>query len=56
MNVDLSRLASKARRITITLPGRIPPLVDEQAGSQSESRAGLLARAMLEYIEKNKAA
>ena len=56
VNVDLSRLASKAKRINITLPERVLALVDEQAKREGESRSGLLARAVLEYIGRNKVA
>jgi len=50
VNVDLSKLASKAKRINITLPERVLALVDEQAKREGESRSGLLARAVLDYI------
>jgi len=50
VSVDLSRLNSKAKRINITLPERVLALVDEQAKREGESRSGLLARAVLDYI------
>ncbi|HHH43109.1 MAG TPA: ribbon-helix-helix protein, CopG family, partial [Gammaproteobacteria bacterium] len=56
VTVDLSRLASKAKRINITLPERVLALVDEQARRDGESRSGLLARAVLDYIGRNKVA
>lgn len=56
VNVDLSRLASKAKRINITLPERVLALVDAQAKREGESRSGLLARAVLDYIGRNKVA
>ena len=56
VSVDLSRLASKAKRINITLPERVLALVDEQAKREGESRSGLLARAVLDYIGRNKVA
>jgi predicted RNase H-like HicB family nuclease len=56
VNVDLSKLASKARRINITLPERVLALVDEQARREGESRSGLLARAVMEYIAHHKLA
>lgn len=56
VNVDLSKLASKARRINITLPERVLALVDEQAKREGESRSGLLARAVLDYIGRKKVA
>jgi metal-responsive CopG/Arc/MetJ family transcriptional regulator len=54
--VDLSKLASKAKRINITLPERVLALVDEQAKREGESRSGLLARAVLDYIGRHKVA
>ena len=56
VSVDLSRLASRAKRINITLPERVLALVDEQAKREGESRSGLLARAVLDYIGRNKVA
>ena len=56
VSVDLSRLSSKAKRINITLPERVLALVDEEAKREGESRSGLLARAVLEYIGRNKVA
>ena len=56
VGVDLSKLASKAKRINITLPERVLALVDEQAKREGESRSGLLARAVLDYIGRHKVA
>ena len=56
VSVDLSKLASKAKRINITLPERVLALVDEQARRDGETRSGLLARAVLDYIGRNKVA
>jgi HicB_like antitoxin of bacterial toxin-antitoxin system len=56
VSVDLSRLASKAKRINITLPERVLALVDEQAQREGETRSGLLARAALDYIGRHKVA
>ena len=55
VSVDLSRLASKAKRINITLPERVLTLVDDQARREGDSRSGLLARAVMEYIGRHKA-
>ena len=56
VTVDLSKLASKAKWINITLPERVLALVDEQAKREGESRSGLLARAVLDYIGRHKVA
>ena len=55
VGIDLSRLASKTKRINITMPERVLSLVDEQAKREGESRSGLLARAVIEYIGRHKA-
>ena len=54
VNIDLSRLNSKTKRINITVPERVLALVDEQARREGESRSGLLARAVMEYIGRHK--
>ena len=56
VSVDLSRLASKTKRINITMPERVLTLVDEQARREGETRSGLLARAVMEYIGRHKGA
>jgi len=56
VSVDLPRLASKTKRTNITMPERILTLVDEQAKREGETRSGLLARAVLEYIGRHKVA
>ena len=55
VGIDLSRLASKTKRINITMPERVLTLVDEQAKREGETRSGLLARAVMEYIGRHKA-
>ena len=54
VSVDLSRLRSKTKRINIALPERVLAVVDEQARREGESRSGLLARAVLEYIGRHR--
>jgi predicted RNase H-like HicB family nuclease len=56
VTVDLSKLASKAKRINITLPERVLALVDEQARREGETRSGMLARAVLDYIGRKNVA
>ena len=56
VSVDLSRLASKTKRINITMPERVLSLVDEQARREGETRSGLQARVVLEYIGRHKGA
>ena len=48
IDVDLSRISGRARRINITLPERVLRIIDEAAKRSGESRSGYLARAALE--------
>ncbi|MFQ5559200.1 MAG: type II toxin-antitoxin system HicB family antitoxin [Nitrospinota bacterium] len=50
INIDLSKLSGKAKRINITLPENILSQVDQYAQTHGESRSGLLAQAAIEYI------
>ena len=50
VDVDISKLSSKAKRINITLPARVLAIVDEAAAREGETRSGLLARAALSYV------
>lgn len=56
VSVDLSKLRSKTKRINITVPERVLALADEQARREGETRSGLLARAVMEYIGRHKVA
>jgi predicted RNase H-like HicB family nuclease len=56
VDVDLAKLAGKARRINITIPERVLAMIDEAARREGESRSGFLARAALEYIESRRRA
>ena len=52
VNVDLSKLSSKTKRINITVPARVLAIVDKAAAREGETRSGLLARAALSYVER----
>ena len=52
VNVDVSKLSSKTKRINITVPSRVLAIVDEAAARGGETRSGLLARAALSYIQR----
>ena len=54
VNVDLLKLATKTRRIKITLPERVLTLLDELAEHEGDTRSNLLARAVMEYIWRHK--
>jgi predicted RNase H-like HicB family nuclease len=50
VDVDLSKLSGKAKRVNITLPERILAQIDSHALRTGETRSGLLAHAALEYV------
>jgi predicted RNase H-like HicB family nuclease len=50
VDVDLSKLSGKVKRINITLPERILSQIDSYASSHGQTRSGLLAHAALEYV------
>jgi hypothetical protein len=50
VDVDVSKLSDKAKRINITLPERLLAQIDSFAARQGESRSGLLAHAAMEYV------
>ena len=50
VDVDLSKLSGKTRRINVTIPERILSRIDDFAERHGESRSGLVTTAALEYI------
>ncbi|MGL5872803.1 MAG: type II toxin-antitoxin system HicB family antitoxin [Xenococcaceae cyanobacterium] len=50
VEVDLSKLSGKVRRVNVTIPERILNRIDSFASSRGESRSGFLAAAALEYL------
>ena len=52
VTVDLSRVSGKAQRINVTIPERILSRVDDYAKETGDSRSGLMAAALLEYISQ----
>ncbi|HAE58761.1 MAG TPA: hypothetical protein DCG54_04435 [Anaerolineae bacterium] len=50
VDVDLSKLSGKSKRINITLPERVLYLMDQYANEHGETRSGLIAQAAIEYI------
>ena len=50
VDVDLSKLSGKARRVNITLPERILAQIDSFAERTGETRSGFLVNAALEYV------
>lgn len=50
VNVDLTKLSGKAKRINITLPEYLLSQLDQYASRHDQSRSGLIAQAALEYL------
>ena len=50
IDVDLSKLSLKSKRINITLPERLLTTIDHYVKKCGESRSGLLAQAITEYM------
>lgn len=50
VEVDLSKLTGRAKRINITLPERLVATLDRYAAKHGETRSGLIAEATMEYI------
>jgi predicted RNase H-like HicB family nuclease len=50
VDVDLTRLSGKARRVNITIPERVLSLIDDYASRHGETRSGLITQAALEFI------
>lgn len=53
VEVDISKLTSKAKRINITLPERLLDKVDRYSKKHGITRSGLLARSVTEHMAKN---
>ena len=50
VEVDVSKLAGRAKRVNITLPERLLVQIDSFAARHGDTRSGLLAHAALEYV------
>lgn len=55
VEVDISKLSGKTRRVNVTLPERLLIMMDNYASEQGESRSGLIARATMEFIATHSA-
>ncbi|MCK5785188.1 MAG: type II toxin-antitoxin system HicB family antitoxin [Candidatus Sabulitectum sp.] len=53
VNIDVSKLSLKAKRINITMPERLLNTVDHYARNHGETRSGLLAQAITEYMAEH---
>jgi len=50
IEVDVSKLSGKTKRVNITLPERVLNLMDKYASEHGETRSGLITQAAIEYI------
>ena len=50
VEVDISKLSLKSKRINITMPERLLRTVDQYAKRYGSSRSGLLSQAITEYM------
>lgn len=50
IEVDISKLSLKSKRINITIPERLLRIVDQYAKKHGSSRSGLLSQAITEYM------
>ncbi|MGC1306132.1 MAG: type II toxin-antitoxin system HicB family antitoxin [Phormidesmis sp.] len=50
VDIDLSKLSGKTRRINVTIPERILKRIDDCASRQGESRSGFMTTAAIEYM------
>ncbi len=50
VNVDITRLSGKTRRVNIALPERVLSLLDKYAYQYGKTRSGFIAEAAIAYI------
>ena len=50
VEVDISKLSLKSKRINITMPERLVRTVDQYAKKRGSTRSGLLSQAVTEYM------
>ena len=53
VQIDLSKLSGKSKRINITIPERLLLQVDHYASRHGETRSGFLVQAALEYMSRH---
>jgi len=54
VDVDISKLTRKAKRVNITIPERLLETIDKYACDQGLSRSKFLAQAAADYMSKSK--
>ena len=56
VQVDLSKLSGKSKRVNITVPERLLSIIDLYASQHGATRSGLIAEATVEYIANRRSA
>ncbi|MBW1735312.1 MAG: type II toxin-antitoxin system HicB family antitoxin [Deltaproteobacteria bacterium] len=54
VEVDISKLSLKSKRINITMPERLIRIVDQYAKRYGSTRSGLLSQAVTEYMASHR--
>lgn len=54
VNVDISKLSGRSKRVNITIPERLLSLMDQYVAERGETRSGLIAQATMEYIASHR--
>ena len=52
VDVDMSKLSTKAARVNISVPAHLLPAIDEAAAQVGESRSGFLVRSALANMKR----
>ena len=50
VDIDLSKISGKSKRVNITVPERLLALMDQYAARHGETRSGLISQATIAYI------
>jgi predicted RNase H-like HicB family nuclease len=50
VDVDVSKLSGRSRRVNITIPEYLLAMMDQYVAKQGKTRSGLIAEAAMEYI------
>ena len=53
VEIDLSKLSGRSKRVNITLPERVLTQIDSCAARTGDTRSGFLAHAALEYVSSH---
>ena len=54
VDIDLSRISTRVKRVNVTIPENLLKTIDRFAGSHQMSRSALLARAAGKYIAEHR--